>query len=223
VGLIRRDVTSSRGRYGLLLAAISASFFVQGVAAPGRWEQVALSVLLGITLLLALWVADVRPAVLRPIAVLVVGVVAASLAAALSGSVDPLATRLANLLLVVLAPPAVIVGVVRSLRYHGRVTLAEVFGVLCLYILLGMLFAGLYGVLDRVQGEFFANGASATIAHCLYFSFTTLTTTGYGDLTAATNLGHTLSNCEALIGQIYLVTIVAVIVSNLGRGREPAQ
>jgi hypothetical protein len=53
----------------------------------------------------------------------------------------------------------------------------------------------------------------------LYFSFTTLTTVGYGDLTARTNLGHTLSVSEALFGQIYLVTIVSLIVANLGRSR----
>ncbi len=65
------------------------------------------------------------------------------------------------------------------------------------------------------SGGFFANGEAATGARCLYFSFTTLTTVGYGDLTAASNLGHTLSVTEALLGQIYLVTIVSVIISNL--------
>ena len=64
----------------------------------------------------------------------------------------------------------------------------------------------------------------STIANCLYFSFTTLTTVGYGDLTAASNLGHTLAMSEALVGQIYLVTVVSLIVGNLGlRRREPAE
>ncbi len=62
-----------------------------------------------------------------------------------------------------------------------------------------------------------------TVAHCLYFSFTSLTTVGYGDLTARTNLGHTLSVSEALLGQIYLVTVVSLIVANLGRSRPRAQ
>ena len=57
------------------------------------------------------------------------------------------------------------------------------------------------------------------MSQCLYFSFTTLTTVGYGDLTARTDLGHTLAVFEALIGQIYLVTVVSLIVSNLGRAR----
>jgi Ion channel len=95
--------------------------------------------------------------------------------------------------------------------------------VLCIYILAGMFFAFVYGTMDRVGHAFFTQGVQASVAHCLYFSFTTLTTVGYGDLTAATNLGHTLSVSEALIGQIYLVTIVSVIVANLGRSRVPAR
>jgi Ion channel len=99
------------------------------------------------------------------------------------------------------------------------VTIEAVFGVLCLYILLGMLFAGVYGSIDRLGHAFFANGVHATTSRCLYFSFTTLTTVGYGDLTAAGNLGHTLAVSEALVGQIYLVTIVSLIVGNLGQRR----
>ena len=55
-----RSVNSEgRKRFGLLLLAIAAEFLLQGVASPGRWEQVIVSVLLAATLLLALWVADV--------------------------------------------------------------------------------------------------------------------------------------------------------------------
>jgi hypothetical protein len=144
--------------------------------------------------------------------------VAASVIEAANGDVERAASRLANLLLVVLAPPTVILGVARSLREHGEVTIEAVFGVLCLYLLLGMCFAFIYGVIDRYDGPFFANGGAATTSNCLYYSFTTLTTVGYGDLTAASNLGRTLSTFEALLGQIYLVTIVSLIVGNLRRG-----
>jgi Ion channel len=123
---------------------------------------------------------------------------------------------------VILAPPAVVVGVARSLRAHAGVTVEAVAGVLTLYILLGMMYALAYGAIDRLAHDFFANGAKATPSICLYFSFTTLTTVGYGDLTAATNLGHTLSVSEALLGQIYLVTVVSVIVSNVRSPRWQA-
>lgn len=91
-------------------------------------------------------------------------------------------------------------------------------GVLTLYMLLGLLFAFVYGALDRLgEHAFFADGRAATTAHCVYFSFSTLATVGYGDFTAAGDVGHTLSILEALVGQIYLVTVVSLIVSNLGR------
>ena len=204
-----------RERYGVLLIAILAAFALQGIANPGPWEQVIVSALLGATLLLALWAAESKPRVMRPALVVAVLVVILSVVEATNGKVDGAAPRLANLLLILLAPGAIVVGVVRSLRARGSVTVEAVFGVLCLYLLAGMAFALIYGAIATISGTFFADGITATGARCLYFSFTTLTTVGYGDLTAKSNLGHTLSVTEALLGQIYLVTIVSVIVSNL--------
>jgi hypothetical protein len=207
-----------RKRFGLLLLAISAAFAVQGVAEPGRWEQLIVAILLAVTLVLALWVAEARPAVFRPIAAISGLLVVAALVEAIIGNGNGTVSRVANLLLVALTPPAVVVGISRTLRARNRVTIESVLGVLCLYLLFGMFFAFAYGAIGRISGSFFAEHVAANAANCLYFSFTTLTTTGYGDLTATTNLGHTLSVSEALIGQIYLVTVVAVIVSNLRRG-----
>jgi len=64
---------------------------------------------------------------------------------------------------------------------------------------------------------FFAQTDTIARTDFLYFSFVTLTTTGYGDLSAAGNAGRALSVSEAILGQVYLVTVVAVVVSNLGR------
>ncbi len=94
------------------------------------------------------------------------------------------------------------------------------FGVLCIYLLLGMLFASAYGLVGDVQSDaFFASGIDPDISDYLYFSFATLTTVGYGDLSAATDLGRSVAITEALIGQIYLVTVVAVIAGSLSRRR----
>ncbi len=211
-----------RERYGILLLAIITAFVLQGVGSPGTVEQVLVSSVLAVTLLLALWAADAKPRVVRPAMVVCAAVVVTSVIASLQGEIDSAATRLANLLLVTLAPPAIVLGVLRSLRARNRVTVEAVFGVLCLYILLGMSFAFIYGAIENIgTSPFFAQDVPATVARCLYFSFTTLTTVGYGDLTAASNLGHTLAVSEALLGQIYLVTVVSLIVGNLGRQRQP--
>ena len=141
---------------------------------------------------------------------------------AVIGNANGIVLKLSNLLLVTLTPGAIVVGIIRTLRERSQVTVEAALGVICLYLLLGMLFAFLYGVIGHVDGRFFAQHVSATTSRCLYFSFITLTTVGYGDLTAVSNLGHTLSASEALIGQIYLVTVVSVIVGNLRRVR-PAE
>jgi hypothetical protein len=226
----RRSVTDRRRaqraddrlkqRYGLLLAALVASFMVQGIVPGGPWQEVFVTALSGTTLVLALRAGEVD----RRVVAITAGVagllliVVAVLAAA--GHANDQVARLADGLLVVFAPPAIVLGIVRGLRARGAVTVQAVLGVLCVYLLIGMFCASLYGAIDRLGGgPFFTGDIAATTSNCLYFSFTTMTTVGYGDLTARSPLGHTLAVSESLIGQIYLVTVVALLVSNLGRGR----
>jgi hypothetical protein len=211
--------------YGLLLAVVLATLAVQGTVASGTTQQVLTSVLLGASLVLAFRVGHVSQRWLALAAAVAAGSVTLSVLRAATGAIGDGEARLINALVVAFGPPAVALGVVRNLRTSGRVRLEAVLGVLSLYILLGLMFAFVFGALDRLAGEpFFEDGASATTARCVYFSFVTLATVGYGDLTARSDLGHTLSVFEALTGQIYLVTVVSLIVSNLGRERSaPAE
>jgi len=210
-------------RYGALLLLVLAAYAIEGIASPQAWAQVLLSVLLGAAVMVALWAAEAPHRAMGPLAVLVLVLVAVTVIETARGSVDDAATRVANGILVALAPPAIVVGVVRGLRARRAVTLQAVLGVVCLYILLGMFFAAVYGSIEKIAGEpFFAGGATATIPRSIYFSFTTLTTVGYGDYTAQSNLGHTLSTSEALLGQIYLVTVVSLLVANLRPRRRRA-
>ena len=87
-----------------------------------------------------------------------------------------------------------------------------------------MFFAFVFGAVDNLGDEpFFAQGVAATPQRCSYFSFSTLTTVGFGDLTARGDLGRTLAVLEALIGQLYLVTVVSVGVSNLAPRVRPGE
>jgi hypothetical protein len=87
-------------------------------------------------------------------------------------------------------------------------------GAVAIYLLVGLVFADLYMCLAELSGvDFFAQtGSSSSVAY-LYFSYTTLTTVGFGDLTAGTDPGRMLAVVEALMGQLYLVTVVAFIVA----------
>ena len=211
------------GPYGLLLGSVAVTVAVQGALPHSDLQQLVVSVLLGADLLLAVRVARAAPRLMALAAALAAAGVTVNLLSWLGGDVvGDGEVRVLNAAVVLLGPPAVAVGVVRTLRTSGAVRLEAVSGVLSLYMLMGLLFAFVFGAVDRLGGHpFFADGTPATMARCLYFSFTTLTTVGYGDLTARSDLGHTLCVFEALLGQIYLVTVVSLIVSNLGR-RDPA-
>ncbi len=104
--------------------------------------------------------------------------------------------------------------IVRHIGYRREVDRETILGALAAYLLLGMAFAFVYRFLGAVQaGPFFGPDGDGTVSQDLFFSFVTLTTTGYGNLVPASNPGQSLAVLEALMGQLFLVTAVAKIVS----------
>ena len=204
--------------YGALLVMILTSLVFQLAAPEADWARLVTIVIQGLTLLVALVVSRVHHWILRTATMAVCAAIVAS-AAALIGfdTLGPTA------LMVALAPISIARGVVLDFKEHG-ISFHTMFGVLCIYLLIGSLFAFAYGIISSIGSEpFFAqHGDVDTGQNFLYFSFVTLTTVGYGDLTAATNLGRSIAIAEALTGQIYLVTVVATIVGGLGSRRRQA-
>ena len=204
---------------GLVLPFVIAAVAIQGAVPPGDVQNVVVATLLAVILVGSFRAARAKPA-LRVLAVVFgVAAIAVAVLRALGVAIGEGEARLMSAAVAALAPPAVALGVIRNLRERGRVGVDAVAGVITLYMLLGMMWAFVYGAIAEFSGEFFAQDVTATVSRCLYFSFTTLTTVGYGDYTAKTDLGHTLAVFEALLGQIYLVTVVSLIVGNLGRAR----
>ena len=122
------------------------------------------------------------------------------------------------ILVLLLVSPVVIA---RRIRDYTTVTLSTVYAVICIFIILGMFYGVLYQVIDQLTpNHFFGQMQDARAFDYLYFSFVTLTTLGYGDLTPAGDVGKSIAIIEALNGQLYLVTIVALVVTNLGRERR---
>jgi hypothetical protein len=113
-------------------------------------------------------------------------------------------------------PLALVGGLVRLVRTHG-VTLQAVAGSLAIYLLIGLAFAWVIALVDRVDPGSY-NGAGGA---WVYFSFTVLTTTGFGDITAATPLGRATAVVEMLAGQLYLVTVIGVLVGSFARRSSP--
>ena len=123
-------------------------------------------------------------------------------------------------LLAALVPATLVGGLARLIRDRG-VTLRAVLGALTIYLYVGLLFAWVVALISVIgDSPFFAQGAIEQ-GDRVYYSFTVLTTTGFGDLTPATKAGHSLAVLEMLTGQLYLVTVIGVLVGDLvGRRRS---
>ncbi len=213
-----------KGRYGAVLALVVLSFVVQEAVPDTDGTRLIVTWLQAGTLVAAVRAARAPHRLVR-LAALLAAVVAvlATLSLIVGGSVRTNTISSATALLVGVAPVVLASGLIRDVRATMRVSLQTLCGVLAIYLLIGMFFSFAYAITSEVgNGPFFAELSDPNQSDFLYFSYTTLTTTGYGDLTAVPNVGRTLAVTEALTGQIYLVTIVALIVSNLGpRRRRP--
>ncbi len=212
-----------RRSFGIVLTAIGVALLFQMAAPDEEWARLVAVILQGVVVLVALSTAGAQGPLMRIAGVGFLVLIAISTGILISpNQVGPVIPRLISLALVLLAPIAITIGLRDEIAEHKRVTLETVFAGLCLYLLLGLAFAFTYSLVQNISNEpFFSNfsQSDATANDFLYFSLATLTTTGYGDFTAGTEVGRALSITEALAGQIYLVTVVALLVSNLGRAR----
>jgi hypothetical protein len=80
-------------------------------------------------------------------------------------------------------------------------------------MLIGMVFGFVYALIGRVDPPFFAKHGTVDQFDYFYFSYTCLTTVGFGDFVSRGDLGRALSVLEAAFGQIFLVTLIARLVS----------
>lgn len=206
-------------RFGLVLLLLFATFIVESVGDNGVWGRVVTVGLQGATLVAAFVAADVGRRLMRIATVVALVALGTALVAAISDSQTESGWFFALSFLLVVTAPVIIA---RSIIQRGVVDIHTVLGALCIYVMLGMLWAFIFGTIDSFSSTpFFAQTAHATSADYLYFSLVTLTTVGYGDLTAAGGLGRTLAVLEALFGQLYLVTIVALLVARMATSAAP--
>src|SRR5262249_22677230 len=111
----------------------------------------------------------------------------------------------------------------RRIATHEVVAVQTVLGAMCIYVLLGYGFAVLFDATEVLSHRpFFVGVPQAPRGAFLFFSYTTLTTVGYGNLVPAEPIGQTFAMLEALLGQIFLVTLVARLVSLWGQARPGA-
>ena len=221
--LRRREFERREGlrpaRFGAALGLIVLTIFASSFASDAGWIRVTALLCEGGALLFILWTSDVhRRWLLWARIVVIVSVAVAILATAIgSGETPAVSTGLVGAFMAIGAPIAII----RRLAREKVVDVQVLAGALCLYLLIGLFFTFVYTIINGVdtQPMFVQQTSAASSANITYFSFVTLTTTGYGDLTLRGNAPRLLAVTEALLGQLYLVSAVALVVSRLGMER----
>jgi hypothetical protein len=197
--------------FGLVLILVLATY-VLGSLTPFHGWTGALTTLVAATAgVVGLAGAQVRPLVVRVGAIAALTAVILAVISAIADSRHLLgASSFVVTLLMLIAAG----GILRAVLGETKVGFRTILGAISVYLTFGILFTFLYGALDRFQSTpFFGAGASVKGGDFIFFSFTTLTTTGYGDLVPAAQPGKMFAGLEMLMGQIFLVTLVAGLVS----------
>jgi hypothetical protein len=219
---VAQETQDVRG-YQYLLIAIIGSYVVATFEAK---SPVALSVLLLIqlaTVFLALRISEAsRLARIAGIGLAILGAVVI-LSSVVSSAVGVVAGGakwwfIITTCLYLVAP----IVIVRHLVQRGRADTQTLYGLICAYAMIGMSFAFVFHLVAIWQpSAFFGDLGDGTFSDDLFFSFTSLTTVGYGNLVPAENPGQTLAVLEAMTGQLFLVVVVARVVGMMSGKSKP--
>lgn len=197
--------------FGLLLVLLLLTCGMTSLMPDSGWSAVLLLVAFGATSVVALGSSHASGAQVLSGAALAGIALLLGLIAAVGGA--DLWLDIAGAITVVLLLASTVAVLLRVL-VADRVETRTLLGAICVYILIGILFSALYDTLDRIEGGgFFAGHPAAVHGDFLFFSVTTLTTTGYGDLVPAGQPGQLIAGLEMVIGPAFLVTLVARLVT----------
>jgi Ion channel len=207
---LRAGPPERAGRFGLLLLVLISTYLLSAFSVGKLAGDLQVLLFLAV-LLLALRTSPLPRRWTWPVAVVALTGSAAAFAASVTGTgTGEGASELWKGLILLLTA----VLIVRRVLARPTVTLQSIYGALSAYIIIGLMFAAFYAAIENLgAGSFFASGQVASTQTFQYFSFSTLTTLGYGDFTAAGNGGRAIAVMEALTGQVFLATLVARLVS----------
>jgi hypothetical protein len=203
---LERRRQQAEDRFGVLLLLLVGSFVALGFS-DVRWVGVIAAGLQVAALLVAFLATSLRRDHKWLGSFALLGVVSVAMA----GLEGHTASGIGEIAGVVVLGALLVALLDRVLR-HEHVTIQTLFGAVCAYFLIGLMFSSIYGALnDLADAPLFAEAVDQSVFS--YFSFTTLTTVGFGDYTAATDLGRRIAVIEAVVGQVFIATTLARLVS----------
>jgi hypothetical protein len=197
--------------YGLVLLLVLTTYVLASLLPNHGWSALVLTVAASTTSVVALTSSEARRATVRGAILLSALAVLLSFVTAISD--DRTWLNIASFIEIGLLTVASL-AILRRVVTSAEVGFRTILGAISVYTVLGILFTFAYGTIDRLQGgAFFSEVAHPRGSDFLFFSYTTLTTTGYGNLVPAGQPGRMVAGLEMMIGQIFLVTLVAGLVS----------
>ncbi len=197
--------------FGLVLLLVLATYALGSLTEFEGWTGALTTLVAALAGVVGLAGAGARPIVVRGAAILAL---AAVVLAVLAESLDNIHLLGASSLVIVTLLLVAAGAILRAALVETEVGFRTILGAISVYTILGLLFSFLYAAMDRVGSTpFFGSGVTVKGGDFLFFSFTTLTTTGYGNLVPAGQPGKMFAGLEMLMGQIFLVTLVAGLVS----------
>src|SRR3984893_6692156 len=206
------------GRYGVLLLVLISTYLLSAFSFSKLASDLQVAAFAAV-LLLALRTSRVRRRTARLAGgVALIGSVAAGGADLGGRPVGYGAAEVWQALLLLFT----VVLIVRRVLDRPTVTIQSIYGALSAYLIIGLMFAACYAAIEHLDSApFFAGGQPAITQTLQYFSFTTLTTLGYGDFTAAGNGGRAIAVMEALTGHVFLATRAGAAPGSRPAGNQP--
>ena len=210
-----RAAFAASDSYALLLILLLADFLLLAALPDKPATTLIRAPFIVGTVLLALRTSEASPHLIRVARWAAVLAVVAILLAFLNE--DPWFRGAVSLVFVVLLASLPFV-IIRRILGHNEVSVETIYGALCIYLLIGLIFSSVFVAVNSLGTEYFAIPVNQNQpADLLYLSFITLTTVGFGDIVPNTDFGRAIVVLEALIGQIFLVTLVARLVAMFGQ------
>jgi hypothetical protein len=223
---LRQAAERAEEAFGLVLLAVLVTYVLASVLSHRGWGAVIVGVSTSVTAIVAMTSSKASPtAVRRAVLAAAVALVLALIYAAFGGRHWLSASSFLEVGLLA----AGMGWVLRRVTLSERVESKTILGALSVYASLGLLFTWIYSAIDRFEGGGFFGLAEEGGNDFIFFSYTTLTTTGYGNLIPSGEVGRMVAGLEMMAGQIFLVTLVAGLVSlwrpgqgfRLRRGNPP--
>ncbi len=218
----RRLACLRRQRCGLLLAALCVFILMQPIFYGSAIGATLMTAGLFAILLLGLWALRVRRRPLAAVALLAVLTVA-ELAADPAGEhwLRPVALVTATIFI-----GAITIALLRHVLDPTPITSDKVFGAVAAYVLLALTFALVFAQLQFVQAHAFHvaiasdRGGRLDWSDLMYFSFTVLTSTGFGEITPISPMARSLIIIEQVVGVMYVAFLVARLANMYGNSQR---